>query len=361
MKVLLVGPSQDWVERHVMTAVHHAGISLQVIAQPESYATQRCEELGIPYREHSFRGRVDRGGQTIIEDMIRDHDPDILHAVTNRALSNALLAVKRLQHSARIIAYRGTSGHLSWFDPAAWMSYLNPRVDRIVCVSDAVRRYLRSKGIPNKKLVVIHKGHDPDWYQRVTPPSRASLGIPDNALIVGFIGNMRPVKGVDVLLRSVKYLPPHLPVHLLLVGEDRDSRLKPLASKAPITDRIHFTGFRSDAVALTGLFDVSVMPSVNREGLPKALIECMSRNIPSIASDVGGMPELIEDGLSGMIVPPRDAKSLAKAVQTLLEDEALRKSIGDAGRKRIEGAFHIQHTVDKTLALYEELVQTSRK
>ncbi len=355
MKVLLIGLSNDRVENHVLTALQEHGVELHLVTEPGSPAALLCRERGIPFTEHHFGGRIERAGRRLIEDLLQSFDPDILHATTSRGLSNGLLAIRRLKHPVRVVAYRGTCGHLSWFDPAVWMSYLHPRVNHIVCVSDAVRRYLRGRGVPASKLSVIYKGHDPAWYSDLPVQDRATFGIPPDVPIVGFIGNMRPVKGVDVLIRALHALPPDLPLHLLLVGEVRDKRLKPLAADGRIADRVHFAGFREDAVALAGLFDVSVMPSVSREGLCKVLVECMSRRIPCVASDVGGMPELIEDGVSGLIVPPRDSAALADALARLLQDPALMAALGEAGRRRIEGPFHVRHTVEQTLALYRSL------
>lgn len=356
MKVLLIGLSNDRVENHVLTALQEHGVELHLVTEPGSPAAMLCRERGIPFTGHHFGGRIERAGRRLIEDLLQSFDPDILHATTSRGLSNGLLAIRRLKHPVRVVAYRGTCGHLSWFDPAVWMSYLHPRVNHIVCVSDAVRRYLRGRGVPARKLSVIYKGHDPAWYPDRPAPGRATLGIPPDVPIVGFIGNMRPVKGVDVLIKSLHALPSDLPLHLLLVGEVRDKRLEPLAADPRIAGRVHFAGFREDAVALIGLFDISVMSSVSREGLPKALIECMSRRIPCVASDVGGMPELIEDGVSGLIVPPRDPLALAAALARLLQNPALMATVGEGGRRRIEDAFHIRHTVARTLALYETLV-----
>jgi glycosyltransferase involved in cell wall biosynthesis len=116
-------------------------------------------------------------------------------------LSNALLATRG--RPVKQVGYRGTMGHLSRLDPAAWMTYFSHRVDKIICVSGAVERYLQNCGVANERLVTIHKGHDPDWYAHNTSISLEEFGIPEHAFVVGFVGNIRPVKGADVLLEAM--------------------------------------------------------------------------------------------------------------------------------------------------------------
>ena len=273
--------------------------------------------------------------------------------MTNRALSTALLATRRMSHPPKIVGYRGTMGHLHRWDPTSRLSYLNSRVDAIICVSGAVRDYLRGFDIPDSRLEVIWKGHDPAWY---TPAPRAdldALGIPPDATTVAFVGNMRPVKGVDVLLDAFRDISPDENLHLLLFGEVRDRRIQKQVDRHP---HVHFLGFQPNAASFAGACDIAVMPSIEREGLPKAVLEAMAQGIPAVVSDVGGLPELIEHGVSGLVVPPRDAVALRTALLSLAHDPARRRQMGAAARTRIEGPFNFHHTVTKTLALYRRLL-----
>jgi glycosyltransferase involved in cell wall biosynthesis len=202
--------------------------------------------------------------------------------------------------------------------------------------------------------VTIHKGHDPAWYSGTPPASLAGFGIPAGATVVGFTGNMRPVKGVDVLIEAARQLPSSPPIHFLLVGEVRDSRIERLARDARVRDRLHFTGFRKDAPALAGACDIFVMPSVEREGLPRSLIEAMAQGVAPVVSDVGGMPELVAKDECGLVVPPRDPQALAQAILALAQDPVRRQAFGRRARVRIETDFHIRHTIEKAIALFRE-------
>lgn len=309
-----------------------------------------CLNLKIPHVTHDFRNRIDRNAVRLYRRLQEQHPFDIFHCLTNRALSTALSARRKMARPPRVIAYRGTMGHISWFDPASHFSYLNRRLDCIICVSDAVRRYLKSFSLPDDRLEVIWKGHDPSWYQPAPRSTLSTLGIPDRAVVVGFVGNIRPVKGVDYLLQAFSDPALDAKLHLLVIGEVRDPKIKREIGKHP---RVHFTGFREDAVALASACDIAVMPSVEREGLPKAVLEAMSQSVPAVVTNVGGLPELVITGESGLVVPPRDPAALRDAFNKLAADPALREKMGAAARLRIEGDFNFRHTVAKTIALYQ--------
>ena len=338
-----------------MEALAHAGHAVHVICDPGTPAVERCRAAGIPFTEMEYPSRLAPSAIRVIRHRIEQDKIELVHALTNRALSNSLFAL-RGNPAVRVVGYRGTMGHLSRLDPASWMTYLNSRVDRIICVSDAVRQYLLGMGVPDARLVVIHKGHDPAWYRIDSHVNLSEFGVPVDAFVVGFTGNMRPVKGVDVLLRALALLPQKSKIHALLVGEVRDPKVERLAQIPEIVSRAHFVGFRKDAPQLAGSCDAAVMPSIEREGLPKAVIEAMAQGLPPVVSKVGGMPELVEHGVSGLVVPAKDAPALAEALLSLEQDKEKTEILGAGARERIEGPFHISHTVKKTLTLYEELL-----
>ena len=353
IRVLLSGICNDVVELHLVRALRESGIHVLVIDHPASPAVEWCRAEGVPHCEHSFKNRFDRRAVALYRDILRGHEVDIIHCLTNRALSTALLAIRNQSNYSKIVAYRGTAGHLHRWDPASRLSYLSPRVNGIVCVSDAVRRYLKGIGIPDARLEVIWKGHDPIWYSSATRTSFSELGIPPNATVVGFVGNIRPVKGVDYLLRAFDQTDARENIHLVVIGEVRDLRIAKQVGRNP---RVHFMGYRSDAARLSGACDIAVMPSVEREGLPKAVIEAMAQGVPPVVTGVGGLPELVEDGKCGLVVPPGDAAALCTAIRKLAQDADLRRRMGIAARVRIEGPFHFRHTVTKTIALYQRLL-----
>ena len=354
MNVLLAGLSIDRVELPLARGLKDAGVNLFVIATPGTTAVTLCREAQIPFVEYNYRHRFDREGVALYHRLLDEHAFDIFHCLTNRSLSTALLATRKMTRPPKIVAYRGTMGHLSWFDPASHYSYLNKRVDCISCVSDAVRRYLKEFRIPDERLEVIWKGHDPSWYQAASREAITALGIPADADVVNFTGNIRPVKGVEYLLKAFAAINPAENIHLLVVGEVRDRGMQKWRGRYP---HIHFAGYRKDATALAGACDIAIMPSIEREGLPKAVLEAMAQGVAPIVTAVGGMTELVEEGVSGLVIPAKDAAAIANAVRRLAGDADLRRSVGAAARARIEGPFNFRHTVEKTLRMYERLVR----
>jgi glycosyltransferase involved in cell wall biosynthesis len=357
IKLLAVTSESDRSERAVLSALHEQGVQLRVLCGPN--AADWFVNRGIHAAPVSYPSRVARKTMSAIREETQSFKPHILHAFTNRALSNAIPAIRG--HDAALVAYRGTMGHLSRLDPASWLTYFNPRVDKIVCVSNAVRRYLEKKRIPPSRLTAIYKGHDPAWYRQDGHGGlRQELKLAEDTFLVGFAGNMRRVKGADYLIRSLSFLPSEAPVHLVLMGEVRDRRRIHRALQNSRPGSVHLLGFREDATRLSGLCNAFVMPTIAREGLPRAVIEAMSQKVPGIVTNVGGMPELVQNGKSGLVVPPRDPEAIASAISFLFKNKQERNRLALAAKKRIEDEFHIDKTVARTLELYMDMVHKAQ-
>jgi len=353
VRILIVSTRLDRSETGLCQGLVAAGCKVLLATIPDTN-TGELRKAGVQIVSFSVRHRLDWKAARHLAAITAEYQPDIVHAMQNKTLAVALLGLGKTR--AKLVGYRGTIGHLSRWDPAAWLTYLHPRLDRIVCVSNAVRDYLLSHRIPAWKLVTIYKGHDPGWYTAAHRSELAALGVPSNALVVGFSGNMRRVKGVDVLLEAARILRDRNNLRFLLVGERRDSRLERLVAQEPVRSRTIWTGFRSDAAALTGACDMFVMPSVAREGLPKSLVEAMAQGVPPIVTAVGGMPEVVIHGQCGLVVPPKSSAALAAAISQLADNPELRTRLGAEARARIAHHFHIAHTVQGHLALYRQLV-----
>jgi glycosyltransferase involved in cell wall biosynthesis len=209
--------------------------------------------------------------------------------------------------------------------------------------------------MPDERPVTIHKGHKLEWYT-AKPADLTDFGIPEDAFVVGCTANYRPRKGIDYLIDAIEALPRDLPVHLMLVGHMDADKLTQRIERSPLKDRIHRVGYVSNAPELSAACDVFCMPSTKREGLARAIIEAMVYRVAPVVTDTGGSPELVVDGESGFVVPPRDAQGLADAIEKLYRDDDLRLRMGAAARERIATAFRNEDTVRKTIAVYEELV-----
>ena len=358
IRSLCVTESADRPTVASFIGMHNAGIEITVVCPADHPNYQTLRDAGVPTVDIRLPRNFDKAGIAALrEELIRGRY-HIMHTFNNKAVSNGLRACKGLP--VKIVCYRGIVGAVGFLDPMSWLRYLNPRIDRIVCVADAIRRHFLEMQpaflrMPATRPVTIHKGHKLEWYD-ATPADLTAFGIPEDAFVVGCTANYRPRKGIDFLIDAIEALPADVPVHLMLVGHMDAAKLSQRIARSPIGERIHRVGFRDDAPALSAACDVFCLPSTKREGLARSVIEAMAYRVPPIVTDSGGSPELVVDGVSGFVVPPRDAPAIADAIQTLYRDPALRQRMGDAARERIATDFRNEDTVSKTVALYQELV-----
>jgi glycosyltransferase involved in cell wall biosynthesis len=246
----------------------------------------------------------------------------------------------------------------------SWLRYLNPRIDRIVCVCDAIRQYFLSMKpaflrMPPDRPVTIYKGHRLEWYSD-KPIDLSSVGVPKDAFTICCTANYRPRKGIEYLVEAMSLIREDINAHLLLIGNMESKRLDRLVDRSDVRDRIHRVGFRADAPAITAACNIACLPSIKREGLARSLIEAMAYGIPPVVSDCGGNPELVVDGESGIVVPVRDSSALARAFEKLLDDPSIRHRFGEAARQRIATQFRSDDTISRTIDLYRQLVPNQK-
>ena len=359
IRVLCVTLWGDRPEAETFIGLARRGCRVRICCLPNSPHIERFRAAGIEVVPVELRRRIDLPAIRTLRAELAAERYDILHLLHNRPVSNGLLAVRRFP-DVKVIAYRGIVGNVGFLSPSSWLRYLNPRIDRVICVADAIRRHfveMRFFGLrlPPEKFVTIHKGHDLAWYS-AEPVDLGEVGIPPDAFVVGCVANMRPRKGVEVLVRAFGLLPPDLPIYLLLAGNMNSAKLDRQIAEHPAAARIRKVGFRRDAPALIAACQAAVLPALRREGLPKTVIEAMACGVPPIVTDVGGSPELVNDHEQGIVVPPGDAPALAAAILELYRDPALRERLGAAARERLATDFTIEATIDRTLELYREVL-----
>lgn len=358
IRSLCVTDSADRPTVASFIGLHDAGIEVTVVCPSDHPNSQTLLDAGVPTVDIRLPRNFDKAGiDALRQELVRGRY-HIMHTFNNKAVSNGLRACKGLP--VKIVCYRGIVGAVGFLDPMSWMRYLNPRIDRIVCVADAIRRHFLEMRpaflrMPATRPVTIHKGHRLEWYD-ATLADLAEFGIPKDAFVVGCTANYRPRKGIDFLIDAIEALPKDIPAHLLLVGHMDAAKLSRRIEASLVGERIHRVGFRTDAPAISAACDIFCLPSTKREGLARSVIEAMAYRVPPIVTDSGGSPELVVNNESGFVVPPRDAQAIGNAIETLYRDPALRKRMGDAARDRIGTHFRNEDTVSKTIALYEELV-----
>ena len=236
--------------------------------------------------------------------------------------------------------------------------------DRILVNADAVKTWLIDDGYDGRRIVVIPNGVDLERFS--APPDRdgirRELGLAAATPLVVVVSRLARLKGLEQLIEAAALLrAPHPDARFLIVGETAPAEtayldeLKQVAARHRVADAVIFTGLRSDVPALLSAADVAVMPSLN-EALSNVLLESMAAGAPTVATRVGGTPEAVVDGETGLLVPPGDPRALAAAIATLLGDRALAARLGHAARLLIRERFSVDRMVAATEQIYLQLL-----
>jgi glycosyltransferase involved in cell wall biosynthesis len=244
------------------------------------------------------------------------------------------------------------------------------RVQRMVCRladcvlvnADAIRDKLIEEGYAQAKIVVIRNGITLPKFAKRQRNSllRQELALPLSAPLVVVFSRLNQMKGIQYFLDAAVILAQGFPdVRFLVVGDGESRKeLEEYACRLGLGQRTVFTGFRSDVPELLAEAAVSVLPSLS-EGLSNSLLESMASGVPVVATRVGGNPEVIEDGVTGLLVPPRDSAALAAAVARVLEDKDLASRFAQAGIRRVAELFSMERSVHETEHLYKRLVEAN--
>ncbi len=354
--------TSDRAESAMIISLSKRGVRPLVACTPDTPFEATLQAAGLETVPVRFGKKVDLQAIQALRSLLKNRSIDLVHVFHKKALINYTLATIGIRKPT--VAYRGIIGNLSYFDPFSWLSFLNPRIDRLICVCEAIRQYFINKPfllighlIRPEKVVTIYKGHDTDWY---TQPKRADLGdlgVERGAFIIGCVARMKARKGIRYLIRAMEQIQSDRPVHLLLIGPIEDKGLPELIAQSPVKERIHLLGFRKDVARLASGFDIITLPSLRREGLPRAIIEGMSQGLPALVTHSGGSPELVRDEVEGRVVPTHDARALARAIEWFMADEERTRHIGRQAKRRIEERFNLEQTAEQTLQLYREVLQ----
>lgn len=299
--------------------------------------------LLVPGADRSFSGQALRS----LTGLMRQWRPQIVHTHGSLAgrVAASLVGARIVYTKHGLAAAEERSIQLR--SPGSVLKRASVRLmaDRIVAVSGAVKDALVAAGADAARIRVIPGGVDPADYAAVPPP------VPG---VVGALGRLEPEKGFDVLLDAVAQLPPE--VRLVLGGSGLEQEaLAAQVDALGLQHRVTLTGFVADVPAFLGQTGIFVLPS-RSEGLGLVLLEAMAAGRPVVASRVGGIPEVVLDGETGLLVPPEDPGALADAIRRLLEDPSLAQRLGEAGRRRVEAVFSAERMAEQTAALYEELM-----
>lgn len=294
--------------------------------------------------------------------------PDIVHSHRYKEHILGAFAAKLSHNSVVVQTYHGLEEHLHGWAAMKMRAYttLNTIVGKVaaqgfVGVSEEIATILRWRytagkvrcirnGIALKRVKVTGNG----------VCLRNQLGISSSEFVIGSVGRLTPVKGIEYLIRAVSKNKRSQERKLIVVGDGPlRSALEELAREVGVAGSVLFLGARNDVYDLMATFDVLALPSLH-EGVPMVLLEAMAMAVPIIASRVGGIPEILDDGQGALLVQARDVDALADAIETMANDELLRNRLRKAARARVESQFAIEQTAALTGDFYCELMANSR-
>jgi glycosyltransferase involved in cell wall biosynthesis len=303
---------------------------------------------GIPVVPFRARGDLDVAAGWRLRSRLGS-DVDVLHLHTGRAHAVGRLATWR-RAGPRVVVSRRVDfpvkgGRLGRVKYAG--------VDRFIAVSREVARVLVAGGVPPERVRVVHSGVDPRRFAVSPDPQglRRELGIPPNSKLVGFVGALAAHKAPEDLVEALSGMPDS--VHAVFAGTGRlAARLR--ARARPLGNRVHFLGHRGDVPRLLRSIDAFCLPS-HMEGLGTSVLDAMAAGTPVVAAAGGGIPEMVEDGVSGLLVVPGRPRELAAALERVLGEDVLRRRLIAGGAERVL-RFSADRMAEETIRVYREVL-----
>jgi glycosyltransferase involved in cell wall biosynthesis len=358
VKVLLVDLETEWRGGQnqallLLKGLQARGHSAELVAPVGAALQQRASAAGI--RVHAVERLFLRARAAAqLRRLTKEQDCSLVHVNEPHALTAAWLA--RTHRRIPLLVSRRVGYPISR-NRFARMRY--DAAARIIAISRWSAERVIHSGIPENKLAVVYEGIEiparPSGEQRAEARSR--WGVPADAPLLGCVGVLSPDKGQEWLIRTLAELRKKFPSARLLLAGDGPcrERLQRLAEQVGIADAVIFAGFITDVDNVYAALDVFLLPSFF-EALSNALMSAMAYAIPSIAFNLGGPAEIIEDGRSGLLVEPANVEALRAAIANVFENPALANSLGEKGRHRIEQNFSASKMVEGMIRVYEACV-----
>jgi glycosyltransferase involved in cell wall biosynthesis len=292
--------------------------------------------------------------------------PDVIHNHMYRAElvgTRAAIALGEIGHRRPYVVSTVHSSRVRSAEDREQLHRLTPRMDRLIAVSRSIERKLHDEGRTSAPIDLIYNGVDLERYDHQEPccTLRDEYGMEPGSQLVGVVARLEPEKGHPTLLEAWPAVLRSVPdAYLLVIGEGSQSEaLQARARELRIAHRVVFTGRRDDVPAVTAALDIAVLPSY-REAQGLSILEAMALSRPVVASNVGGIPEMIQDGVSGLLVEPHNAAGLARAITRLLTDHPLADTLARQAHDMVHDRFSIEIMVAALQRIYEEGARSVR-
>jgi glycosyltransferase involved in cell wall biosynthesis len=342
----------------LLTRIDHERYDVSVVSLSPGSAVRKLQRAGVSVLV------VDEPDDAIAVGALAAHfaevAPDVVHNHMYRAETvgtRAALALAEIGRPKPYVVSTVHSSRVRSVEDRDEVRRLTPHMDRLIAVSRAIVHKLTDEGRDTVPVNLIYNGVDLQRYDHQEPccTLREEYGMELGSQIVGVVARLEPEKGHRTLLEAWPGVIRAVPdAYLLVVGEGSlREELEAQARSLRIAHRVVFTGRRDDMPAVTAALDVAVLPSY-REAQGLTVLEAMALSRPVVASNVGGIPEMITDGVTGLLVPPHDAPALAGAIVRLLTDHPYADLLARAGHDLVHERFCVERMVADIEAIYDE-------
>jgi glycosyltransferase involved in cell wall biosynthesis len=326
-----------------------------LVAHPDGELRRRVDE-GLELIPIASRTEMDLTAGWRLARVIKRLTPDVIHAHDPHGVAMASLALSFGSGSSPggsppLVVARRVDFHLKGNSFSRWK---HRQVDCFIAASNAIRAMLVADGVPESNVVTVHEGIDVDHVLAAPPVNvHETFFLPHHAPVVGNVGALVPHKGQRHLIEAAHLVVQQVPdVRFVILGEgELREHLERLVHEHHLEKHVLLPGFRVDVLGCIKGFDLFVMSSVT-EGLGTSLLDAMACSKAIVATKAGGIPEVVEDGVTGILVEPRDHHALATAIVKLIKDEQSRQRMAAAGFERVSARFTVERMVAETAKVY---------
>jgi glycosyltransferase involved in cell wall biosynthesis len=343
--------------KYTVMGLRAIGQRAALVAHPDGELLRRMSE-GLDLIPLAPRNEIDLAAAWRLSRVLKQLRPDIVHAHDPHGVAMAATALSIAAPSPRppLVASRRIEVRIAHNSFSRWKYSL---VDRFIANSRAVGERLVADGIPRAKIDIVHEGVDVDRVVAMPAGSvHAMLFLPARSPVVGTVGALVAHKDHHTLVEAAALVVREVPdVRFVILGEgDLRGPLEEQIRRRHLERHVFLAGFRADVIELTKDFDLFALSST-WEGMCTALVDAMAAGKASVATAVSGIPEVVADGETGILVPAKDPPALAAGIVRLLKDPARRERMGEAALRRAREHFTVERMVEGTAAVYERLVR----
>jgi glycosyltransferase involved in cell wall biosynthesis len=342
---------------YLLSGLQQQGVESRLVCPVGSAIGQAVGDAVARVYEVPMRGDLDLSFIPRLRSVIRQAEPDLIHLHSRRG-ADILGGIAGRWCGVKTVLSRRVDNP----EPPFLVKWKYRLYDRVIAISQGIADVLLEEGVPSEKLACVRSAVNVEAYQQSCDRAwfRQQFDLPEEALVMATVAQLIPRKGHRYLLQAMPGLVKNYPnLRWLIFGKGPlHEDLRKQINQQGLQSYVQLAGFRDDLASIYPCLDLLVHPAL-MEGLGIALLQAASAGLPIVAVDAGGMPEVVEDGVNGRLVPPGSVEVLGDTVDQLLSNRSLRRQMGESGRERMRSCFSVEQMVEGNLEVYRELLYTN--